>query len=124
MKKSPREGTRILDLLFTHSVVLGTKGKTKHSKSLKKVVIKCSLMTFFCIHRSVPYSTIIREASSCSRCRDPQPDIIQRVFGAHSSEWDVSIESLPSELREEEAPGCSCIYYGFRFSVFIIIYFN
>ena len=33
--------------------------------------------------------------------RDPQPDIMQRKTLKHSfPKWDVSIKSLPSELRE------------------------
>jgi hypothetical protein len=48
-------------------------------------------------HRSVPYSGIIRGASSCSR---REQDIKQRDHETHSSKYDVSIKSFPSELRE------------------------
>ena len=45
-------------------------------------------MIFHQPHRSVPYSVIIREASSCSRrkrCKDSQPDIIGRVSLKHKT---------------------------------------
>lgn len=58
-------------------------------------------MTFFCIHRSVSSSTIIREADE-KKYKDPQPVIIQRrgSFGISSTKYEVSIKFLPLGIRE------------------------
>lgn len=56
----------------------------------------------------MPYSAIIWEAASRSRWKwiqDPQPDLKKRNLGTHSSKWDISINSLPSELRESRRGG-------------------
>ena len=40
--------------------------------------------------------------------RDPPPDIVgvgEKDLGTHSSKWDVSIKSLPSEFRESLGRG-------------------
>lgn len=67
-------------------------------------------MIFFSTQRFVPYSTIIEEASSCSRWeknRDPQLDIAHRET-VYSLKLKVSIKSPPWVLGdpvEEEAEG-------------------
>jgi hypothetical protein len=56
-------------------------------------------------HRAELYSIIIKEALSCSKYKDPPADITQKL-GTGSSKWDISIKSLPSELREPCRRGC------------------
>lgn len=56
-----------------------------------------------CPHRSVPCSTLIREASSCTgSTQRPQLNSVQTVTDLEtlSPEWDVSIKSIPLGLRE------------------------
>lgn len=66
--------------------------------NFKKVVIKQALMIFCYIHRSAPYSTIIKEVSSSNR----REHITQRErnLGTHNRTWNVSTKSLPFELTE------------------------
>lgn len=65
-------------------------------------------MIFCYTHRSVSCSTIIKEASSCSRGEQTQRlDDMQKTtdLGTASPKWDVSIKSLPSELGESRRTG-------------------
>jgi hypothetical protein len=61
-------------------------------------------MIFCYTQRSVPCSAIIQEAFSCSRWEQIQKPTArhyaEKDLGTHSSKWGVSINSLPSELRE------------------------
>lgn len=58
-------------------------------------------MTFFCIHRLVSSSAIIRVAVE-KKYKDPQPVIMQRggVYGTSSPKWYVTIKFLPLGIRE------------------------
>lgn len=53
-------------------------------------------------HRLVPCSAAIKDEN---KYRDPQPHIMQRDLGTVSLKWDVSMKSLPSELRKSHRRG-------------------
>lgn len=50
-------------------------------------------------HKSEPYLVIVREASIRSRCEQMQRPTA-RQYVKRESKWEVSIKSLPSELRK------------------------
>lgn len=66
------------------------------------------LIVFYNSHRSVPYSDIIGEPSSCRRHKqnkDPQLESKQRDLGTPNSKWEASIKSQPSQLRDSLGRG-------------------